>query len=133
MLLYGSEAWTITAAEQKRLEAMETWCYRRMLKIKWTERITNEEVLRIVGEKRNIMITVRKRRGRFIGHILRHSSLLKAVLVGEISGKNYRGRPRMEYIGQIMNWGLVTHDDELGIILLFRVIIKILWGDFGHA
>jgi hypothetical protein len=48
------------------------------------------------------MNTVRRRRGRFIGHILRHSSLLKTVLEGEISGKNYRGRPMMEYIGQIM-------------------------------
>jgi hypothetical protein len=84
MLLYGSEAWTITAAEQKRPEAMEMWCYRRMLKIKWTERITNEEVLRRVGEKRNIMNTVRRRRGRYIGYILRHSSLLKTVLEGEI-------------------------------------------------
>jgi hypothetical protein len=45
---------------------------------------------------------LRRRRGRFIGHILRHSSLLKTVLEGEISGKNYRGRPRMEYVGQIM-------------------------------
>jgi hypothetical protein len=48
------------------------------------------------------MNTVKKRGGRFIGHILRHSSLLKTVFEGEISGKNYRGRPRMEYIGQIM-------------------------------
>jgi hypothetical protein len=70
-----------------------------MLKIKWTERITNEEVLRRVGEKRNIMNVFRRSRGRFIGHILRHNSFLKTVLEGEISGKNYRGRPRMEYIG----------------------------------
>jgi hypothetical protein len=73
-----------------------------MLKIKWTERITKEEVLRRVGEKRNFMNTVRRRRGRFSGHILRHSSLLQMVLEEEISGKNYRGRPRMECIGQIM-------------------------------
>jgi hypothetical protein len=54
-----------------------------------------------VGEKRNLMNTLR-RRGRFIGHILRHSSLLKTVLEREISGKKYRVRPRMEYIAQIM-------------------------------
>jgi hypothetical protein len=72
-----------------------------MMKVKWTERITNEEVLRRVGEKRNIVNTQRRRR-RLIGHILRHSSLLKTVLEEDISGKNYRRRPRMEYMEQIM-------------------------------
>jgi hypothetical protein len=101
MLLYGSEAWTMTAAEQKRLEAMEMWCYRRMMKIKWTDRITNVEVVRRVGEMKSIMNTLRRRRGKFIGHILRHSSILSTVLEREISGKNYRGRSWMEYIEQI--------------------------------
>jgi hypothetical protein len=55
-----------------------------------------------VGEKRNNMITHRRKRGRFIGYILRHCSLFKTVLEGEISGKNCRGRPRMEYIRKIM-------------------------------
>jgi hypothetical protein len=50
-----------------------------------------------VGEKRNIINTVRRRCGIFIGHILRHSSLLKTVLEGEISGKNYREIPRIIY------------------------------------
>jgi hypothetical protein len=62
MLVYGCKVWTITAAEQKRLEAMDMWCYRRMMKVKWTERITNEDVLRIVGEKRYIMNTLRRKR-----------------------------------------------------------------------
>jgi hypothetical protein len=48
------------------------------------------------------MNTLRRRRGGFVGHILRHSSLLKTVLEGEISAKNYRGRLRIEYIGQII-------------------------------
>jgi hypothetical protein len=56
-----------------------------------------------VGEKGNTMNNLRRRRGRFIGHILRHNSLLKAVLEGETSEKNYRGRPRTECIAQIIN------------------------------
>jgi hypothetical protein len=98
MLLYGCEAWTITATKQGRLEAMEMWCYRRMMNVKWTERITNKEVLRRVGEKRNIMNTLRRRRSRCIGHILRHSSLLKTVLEGKICGRSYSGGPRIEQI-----------------------------------
>jgi hypothetical protein len=92
MLLYGCEAWAITAAEPKRLEAMEMWCYSRMMKVKWTERITNEEVLRRVVEKRNIMPTLKRRRGRFLGLILRHSSLMKTkyleITIGEDLGWN---------------------------------------------
>jgi hypothetical protein len=94
-LLSGSEIWTITAAEQNRQEAIGTWCYRRMMKVKWTERVTGEEVLRRVVGKRNIRNSLRRRRGKFIGHILRHSGLLKTVMEGETSGKDYRGRSRM--------------------------------------
>jgi hypothetical protein len=72
------------------------------MKIKWTERITKAEIPRRVRERRNIMNTLRRRRGRFIGHILRHNIVLKTVLEEEISRNNYRGRIRMEYIGQIM-------------------------------
>ena len=46
MLLYGSEAWTMTAAEKARIEAFEMWCYRRMMRIKWIDRVSNEEVLK---------------------------------------------------------------------------------------
>jgi hypothetical protein len=72
-----------------------------MMKVKWTERITNEEVLRRVGEKRNIMNTLRRRRGRFTGYILRRW-LIENSIGGGICGKDYWGRPRMEYVAQIM-------------------------------
>jgi hypothetical protein len=79
---------------------MDMWCYRRMMKIKWTEKIFNNEVIRRTGEKRNIMNTLRRIGCRFIELILRHSSLLKTVLEGEIVRKRCRGRPRVEYIAQ---------------------------------
>jgi hypothetical protein len=100
MLFYGSKVCTITAVVQKALEAIEMWCCRRMMK--WSERITNESVLRVVEGKRNIMNTLRRSRGRFIELILRHISLLKTVFDGEILRKNYKGRFRMVYIGHIM-------------------------------
>ena len=51
LLLYGCETWTIGETERKRLEAFEMWCYRRMMNIKWMNRITNEEVLGRIGER----------------------------------------------------------------------------------
>ena len=52
--MYGCETWTIGEAERKRLEAFEMWCYRRMMNIKWMDRITNEEVLGRIGERRTL-------------------------------------------------------------------------------
>jgi hypothetical protein len=68
MLLYGSDARTITAAEQKRLEAMDMWGFRGMMKVKWTERVSCEEIQGGAGEKRHIMSTLGRRRGKLFGH-----------------------------------------------------------------
>ena len=84
--LYGCETWTVTMEEKKRLEAFEQWCYRRMLKIGWKDRVTNEEA----------------RRTSLIGHTLRHDNMLTRIVEGMVEGKRYRGRPRFQYIQQIM-------------------------------
>ena len=99
--LYGSETWTIRSAERKRIEAFEMWCYRRMLKVRWVDRVTNVEILNRIGEKRALWHNLTKRRDRLIGHILRHSGLVNMVLEGSVWGKNGRGRPRLEYDKQI--------------------------------
>lgn len=99
--LYGSETWTINSVDKKRIEAFEMWCYRRMLKIKWVDRVTNEEVLNRIGEKRSLWNTLTKRRDRLIGHTLRHQGPVNLVLEGSVGGKIRRGRPRYEYSKQI--------------------------------
>ena len=62
MALYGAETWTLRAADQKYLESFEMWCWRRMEKISWTDRVRNEEVLLRVNEQRNILHEIRKRK-----------------------------------------------------------------------
>ena len=99
--MYGSETWTINSLDKKRIEAFEMWCYRRMLKIRWVDRITNEEVLNRIGEKRNLWHNLTRRRDRLVGHVLRHQGLTNLVLEGCAEGKNHRGRPRDEYTKQI--------------------------------
>lgn len=100
--LYGSETWTIGKEEARRIEAFEAWCYRRMLRISWRERTTNDEVFRRVGEGRSLMKQLKQRRAKFLGHLLRRDSLAKRVIEGQIEGRNRRGRPRLEYIKQIV-------------------------------
>ena len=101
LALYGSETWTISSLDRKRIEAFEMWCYRRILKIRWVDYVTNEEVLNRIGEKEKLWHNLTKRRDRLIGHILRHQGITNLVLEGSVGGKNRRGRPRDEYSKQI--------------------------------
>jgi hypothetical protein len=99
--LYGSEAWTTGKIDQKRLEAFETWCWRRMLKIKWMDKIRNDEVYRRIDEEWTLWNNIGKRRTRWIVHTLRHNGFVKNIIDGKIEGKVPRGRPRDKYMGQV--------------------------------
>ena len=90
--LYGAETWTLRKKERNYLEAFEMWCWRRIEKIKWTDRVTNEDVLRRVGEERIIIKTILQRKANWIGHILRRDCLLHDVIEGKLQGSN-AGRP----------------------------------------
>jgi hypothetical protein len=84
--LYGAETWTLRKVDQKYLESFEMWCWRRMEKIIWTDRVRNEEVLQRVKEERNILQTIKRRNANWIGHILRRNCLLKRVTEGKLRG-----------------------------------------------
>ena len=66
--MYGCETWTMREAVRKRLGAFEMWCYRKMMNIKWMDRITNDEILGRNGERRTLWKSLRKRRGQMMGH-----------------------------------------------------------------
>ena len=102
ILLYGAESWTLSKKMEEKLQAMEMWIWRRMLKISWTERKSNEEVLRMIGEKRELTKTVRKRQMKFIGHTMRRGGIENLILTGMIEGKRGRGRPREKYMDGVM-------------------------------
>jgi hypothetical protein len=85
--LYGAERWTLQKVDQIYLGSFDMWCWRRMEKVKWTDRVRNEEVLHRVKEDRNILHTVKRRKGNCIGHILRRNCLLKHVTKRKIEGR----------------------------------------------
>ena len=103
-LLYGSETWTLKKEDIRKLEALEMWLWRRMEKIRWTDRITNEEVLNRVGVGRSLIEVLRNRKKKWIGHVLRGDGLLKEVIDGRMEGKRGRGRPRLGMLDD-----LITH------------------------
>ena len=78
--LYGAETWTLRKADQKDLENFEIWCYRRTVKINWTDRVRNEEVLHRVKEWRSIIYTIIRRKTDWIGHHLRRNCLLRHTI-----------------------------------------------------
>ena len=100
-LMYGCEAWTINKEMERRIEATEMWCYRRMLKISWTERVSNEQVLNRAGAKREMMRMIRRRQLRFLGHVMRRQQLESSCITGRLEGRRGRGRPRIKLLDSL--------------------------------
>ena len=117
ILLYGCECWTLNKNTEKKLEAAEMWFIRRMLKIPWTEKKSNKEVMEQAGYQRSLIKTIRKRQMKFLGHICRTDGIEKQVLCGKIEGKRGRGRQRNTFINSLNNY--VT-DGTIGNTELIR-------------
>jgi hypothetical protein len=91
--LYGAETWTLRKVDEKYLESFKMWCWR--MEIIWAHRVRNEEVLHRVQEERNILHTIKRRKTKWIGHILCRNRLLKHVIEGKFQGRiEMMGRPR---------------------------------------
>ena len=99
--LYGCETWTMKQQIMDKLNAFEMWVWRRMQKVSWKDKKTNEEILSLVDEERCLMKTIIKRKKDWIGHVVRGDNLLKQVLEGRMEGKKPRGRPRMGMIDDL--------------------------------
>jgi hypothetical protein len=89
-------AWTMNKGIEKRLEATEMWFWRRMLKVPWTAKITNE--------KRKTIKELRKKQSGFIGHILRKGKLENIVTTGKINSRKDRGRQREKMLDSLTKW-----------------------------
>jgi hypothetical protein len=105
--LYACETWSLLKVDMNRLSAFEMWLWRRMEKISWTEKKTNEEVLKTVGEQKHLVQLITERKKKWLGHILRerHGGLLKDVMEGKLEGKRVRGRPRLGMLHELMEGG----------------------------
>ena len=105
--LYACESWTLTKGEEKMIDAMELWLWRKVLRVKWTDRRTNEWVRQKVGvsEKNGMLRAVKKRKIRKYGHWKRRGdSMVLATIEGETEGKGRHGRRRMEWMDNIITW-----------------------------
>ena len=103
VVLYGCEAWTLKQDDQNRIHAVEMWLYRRLLRVSWKEKRTNDSILNELGVTRKLLSEVLKRRLRYTGHALRNTKtdLMKTVLQGKFAGKRRKGRPSTTLINNI--------------------------------
>jgi hypothetical protein len=90
--LYSAKTWTLKPVDQKHLKSFEMWSWRRMEKIIWTDHVRNEDVLLRVKEQGNILHEIRKRKAKWIGHILRRNCLLQRVTEGKVQGEDRSDR-----------------------------------------
>ena len=114
ILVYGCEAWTISRQLERTIEATEMWFIRRILRIPWTARETNEDVLTEANHNRQLITNIRRRQAKFIGHIMRKGELERTVTTGKLNGKRARGRQREKIMDNLSTWlGTVRATDTI--------------------
>lgn len=125
-LLYGVETWTLTETTQRRVEAFEMWCYRRILRIPWTSHTTNIEVLNRMEKQTEVLKTVKQRKASYFGHIMRNDKYrtLQLIIEGKIEGKRGPGRRRNSWLKNLRQWTNMTS------VELFRAAVdKVRWAN----
>lgn len=105
-LLYGVETWSLKVRTLNRIESFEMWILRRMLRISWTDHMSNNDVLLRAGVERELLDIVKQRKTSYLGHILRGDrySIPKLILQGKIEGKRGQGRKQHSWLRNIRDW-----------------------------
>ena len=97
VVMYGCESWTVKKAERQRIDAFELWCWRRLLRVPWTSRRSNQSILKEISPGCSLKgLMMLKLKLQYFGHLMRRvDSLEKTLMLGGIGGRRRRGRPRM--------------------------------------
>ena len=116
-VMYGCESWTKKKAEHQRIDAFELWCWRRLLRVPWTARRSNQSILKEISPEYSLEGLMLKLKLQYLGHLMRRTdSLEKTLMLGKIEGRRRRGRQRMGWLDIITDlmdmslsklWGLV--------------------------
>ena len=104
VVMYGCENWTIKKAEHRRIDAFELWCWRRLLRVPWTARRSNQSILEEISSGISLEGMMLKLKLQYFGHLMqRVDSLEKTLMLGGIGGERRRGRQRMRWLDGITN------------------------------
>ena len=102
MVMYGCESWTVKKAECRRIDAFELWCWRRLLRVHWTARRSNQFILKEISPGCTLEGMMLKLKLQYLGHLMwRVDSLENTLMLGGIGGRRRRGRQRMRWLDGI--------------------------------
>ena len=101
VVMYGCESWTIKKAERRRIDAFELWCWRRLLRVPWTARRSNQSILKDISPGCSLEGVMLKLKLQYFGHLMPFDSLEKTLMLGGIGGRRRRGQPRMRWLDGI--------------------------------
>ena len=104
VVMYGCESWTVKKAERQRIDAFELWCWRRLLRVPWTIRISNQSILKQIRPECSLEGLMLKLKLQYFGYLMqRTDSLEKTRMLGKIEDRRRRGRQRMRWLDGITN------------------------------
>ena len=104
VVMYGCESWTIKKAECRRIDVFELWCWRRLLRVPWTARRSNQSVLKEISPGCSLEGLMLKLKFQIFGHLMRRvDSLEKTLMLGRVEGRRRRGQQRMRWLDGITN------------------------------
>ena len=104
MVMYGCESWTVMKAGHRRIDAFELWCWRRLLRVPWTARRSNQSIVKEISSWISLDGMMLKLKLQYFGHLMRRfDSLEKTLMLGGIGGRRRRGQQRMRWLDGITN------------------------------
>ena len=104
VVMYGCESWTVKRAERQRIDAFELWCWRRLLRVPWTARRSNQSILKEISPEYSLEGLMLKLKLQYFGPLMRRTdSLEKTLMLGKIEGRRRRGQKRMRWLDGITN------------------------------
>ena len=104
VVMYGCESWTVKKAEYRRIDAFELWCWRRLLRVPWTARRSNQSILKEISPGCSLEGLMLNLKLQYFGHLMRRvDSLEKTLILEGIGGKRRRGQQRMRWLDGIIN------------------------------